>query len=372
MNSFSRIIARPTTSIWEDAPPQAARGQMDALRVIWERLPNVVVYGPGSYRPAYVAHWPRLSRRAYAEDLPTYAPLPDRENDPVVSATPSPRRRNDFARTDSMGSIPSLCSDDLALDSPLSCSPVLSSPGSPPPTACSAVAVLGSPGYMGGFADEHDHSRAHPDFVRMQLEWREHVARMADGAYSSTDDSVKSDNGPPTPGKVPPVQPAASQILAAATRVLDANTRAASKTSRLSQRVRAPPALNTSALRAETLLSKLLRGSYDVEVGHTDGSALSDAESGFEGDDEGEEHLFGKDRCGYALCEAGVDRKQPGSSTKKTYAAVAAIAPRVDCAAVCGDAVTEAHAAFDGGVQGTKDWTSMFERQGPFVEVVDA
>ncbi|KAL1950465.1 hypothetical protein VTO73DRAFT_5589 [Trametes versicolor] len=370
MSCFSRVIARPITFIWEDAPLQAARDRMDTLAEIWETLPNVVVNGPGPYRPAYGAYWSHLRRRAYyADTLPTYVPLPNRENDPVVPTTRSPRRRDGFARTDSTGSMPSLMSDEPALDSPLSCSPVLSPPGSPPPTGFSATAFLGSPGYLGGFADEQD---ARPDLMNMQLKWREHFARMGDescSSSSSSNDSVTSNNCPPTPGNVSPLQRIPRQVPAAPT------PRAASKTSRLSQRVRTPPALNTRALKAETLLAKLLRGSYDVEVGHTDGSALSDAESGFEGDDESDEGLAGKGAAyeqsygGYALCEAGVDRDQRDPLMKKTYAAVAAAASWADDVGIVrGEAAIGAGV---GGVEGTKDWTSMFERRGPLVEVVD-
>lgn len=93
------------------------------------------------------------------------------------------------------------------------------------------------------------------------------------------------------------------------------------------------------------------------------------------GCDEGEVGLAGKGAAyeqsygGYALCEARVDRDQRDPLMKKTYAAVAAAASWADDVGIVhGEAAIGAGV---GSVEGTKDWTSMFERRGPLVEVVD-
>ncbi|KAI0372284.1 hypothetical protein BV20DRAFT_1120085 [Pilatotrama ljubarskyi] len=313
-----------------------------------------------------------------------------------------------LSRTDSVGSLPSLCADDGSSDSVLSWTPPPPALESPPPTGCSNMAVIGSPPCMDCF--ECERPEAHPLWIHQQLEdswYLRRQARMRDGDYRDTDneedfylvDERIVPNAPllatrPLPDVYdapavffpPPSPPKASADLTTDQRVSAwiAKARFGVKRSRrLSERVRTPPPLNVSAIRAHTLLTKLLRGSYDVEVRDVDGSEILD-ESGFEADDEDgydspEEASHAPPRAQRAkvpkhsghVLPAGKENVPPKQvpPARKSYAAVAA-STRMPGAAPSGDGKK---AGLDSTpmvrVREAKDWTNMFERRGPSLEV---
>ncbi|KAI0632238.1 hypothetical protein C8Q77DRAFT_910607 [Trametes polyzona] len=311
-------------------------------------------------------------------------------SDPVFPAKPFPRLFT-LRRGASFAPVPSLWSNgsnDSATESILSASPPLSSPQSPPPTGWSMIAVLGSPGYMEGFGVEYDRPEAHPDFMRMELQWNRglrRIARMRDGDFRDTDDDedytvadepilpVRHIAHPPV-RKPPTDQPASTS-----------EENATGRTSRLGQRVQTPPPLNTSVIRVRTLLAKLLRGAYDVEVGNVDGSDISDNESNCDADDEegygsssnddaGEpdhgDPEPGQEQATAALGTRSDDEWQP-QTAKKTYAAVAASSSKGGVVAPPGDHVQQTSAVPLIRVSEVKDWTRVCDRRGPLVEVTD-
>ncbi|KAI0349603.1 hypothetical protein OH77DRAFT_1525554 [Trametes cingulata] len=311
-----------------------------------------------------------------------------------------------LSRTDSAGSLPSLCCDDGSSDSALSCTPPPPALESPPPTGCSTMAVLGSPSPIDSF--EYERPEAHPHWLHRQLNANWHLrrqARMRDGDYRDTDneedfcvvDARIITNAPllatrPLPDVcdapavfLPP--PTTPENLGTDPRVSAWISKARSGVKharRLSDRVKTPPPLNVSAIRAHILLAKLLRGSYEIEVGAIDGSESPD-ESGFEADDEDEdeddspEELRERrgpvrrakvrptsERAILAGVREHVGRPQ-GPPTKKSYAAVAA------SMGMTGTARGEVEKVGLSSmpvvrVREAKDWTIMFERRGPFSE----
>ncbi|KAI9058502.1 hypothetical protein FKP32DRAFT_1282751 [Trametes sanguinea] len=339
MSSFSRVIARPTANAKQSAP-------------------NVVVAEPTCLNGA--AQHTDPSHLSPDMDLPlleqtsvSVKPVA-REGDYQLrpwdhssysgdSVKPFPRLFT-LGRTASLRSIPSLCSDDSFAESMRSSSPV--SPHSPLPTACSTMAVLGSPGHLSSFAEEYDRPEAHVDFVRRKLaeNWNlRRQARMRDGDYRDTDiekdyslSGARVAPGPaytPLPRAVPTNMYEQSLLSAAAASL-------PRPTSRLSKRVKTPPQLNVAAIHAHAMLAKLLGKQYEVEIGNVDGSIIS--ESGNEADDESQ-HSSPED----ATQERGGTREscsaQPtvtsradgcavalgGGETrmKKSYAAVLAASP---------------------------------------------
>ncbi|KAI0826927.1 hypothetical protein BC628DRAFT_231452 [Trametes gibbosa] len=287
-----------------------------------------------------------------------------------------------LARTDSADSVPSLCRDDWTTESTLSSSPPLSSPCSPPPTGCSIMAVLGSPGYMGSLQDEQARPDAHADLLaRMQLQWSWGFGRNVSLEEQSLEycaDRVLT--VPITPTVISPTLSAPARVLA---RPRAEETRPITRESSLRRRVQTPPPLNARAIHKEALLAKLQCGSYKVQLGDIDGS---DIDSGCEADDEVEwsSAVGGKTRkrgsrgsittAASLLTElkatAGADLLQ--RPHRKTYAAVAASPPKV-CSDVERQEPTGRLAVLvTTHEQDLKDWTSVFERRGPLVEVADA
>ncbi|KAI0647937.1 hypothetical protein C8Q79DRAFT_1008316 [Trametes meyenii] len=413
MSYFSRVIARPIPVQEQASPARAAtlEGLQGALssEPSWkfQRVADI---------PLPLQKFRHLYASPESQSSRTDSPVSTLGSDdghsmhPTASTgmhfdKPFPRlfllpRGGNFRR------VPSLVDDDSATESSISCSPPSASP---PPTACSTMAVLGSAHWEGTFADDYDRPEADPDFMRKQLsaDWilqyqahlrygeywegdnvagaasnvmadEEHAQPAAEAAPEETIDVVE--DRPATPGS--PVEPSEGRA------------------SRLRERVKTPPALNASAIRAHDILVKLMYGAYDVEVGNVDGSALSDAGSGFEADDE-DGFGFGESRKmahssvmrrtsdREAVTEAETQKREktvvacgdgPRKSLKKTYAAVVAssLPAPVPAPAAAPVPLAEERGAPKAGdvpaisMKETNDWTTMFEMRGPLVEATEA
>ncbi|KAH9851810.1 hypothetical protein C2E23DRAFT_829218 [Lenzites betulinus] len=369
MSTFSRVISRPFPSK-QGSPFSNSRETPEIPRAPWEQLPNITIMT----LPPYVSLQER-NECAETKMSPFYsraAAVADRE---AVSDIPTRHlpRLFTLARTESIGSMPSLCHDDWTTESTLSSSPPLPSPCSPPLTGCSTIAVLGSPGCMSSFPDEQSCRDANAELLaRMQLQWSRGFGRNDPLEEESTEHATDG-------ATTVPVGPAGMQAANSAPERVSTSQHAgeacsATRAHRLGQRVQTPPPLNTRAIHVETLLAKLHRGSYSVQVGHIDGS---DVDSGCEADDEVEWSFAvgGKTKkrgrrgplttAASLLTElkttVGVGHLQ--RPQKKTYAAVAVSPPKAN----------EGHQVQRPAViTTTSDWTSMFERRGPLVEVGDA
>ncbi|KAH9891768.1 hypothetical protein C8Q73DRAFT_837353 [Cubamyces lactineus] len=381
MNPFSRIIARPffaqqrTLDVVADEPavPQAfahpvntERRSSDAENIdLLQKFSATRIWEDGS-----------KNKSKPGEDHILHIGHPY-QADGFVKPFP---RLFSLARTDSLRSLPSLCSDDGLTESTRSISPAITQ--SPPATGSSTMAVLGSPGFMTGFGDEYDHPEDDPDFVRNELRKSRSLrrqARMRDGDFRLTDDerdfSVTDEPVVlPRPPRIRPVNKNAARMHAQ-----NGGANAVRKCSRLNQRVKVPPALNTAAIKAYTLLSMLVRGTYDIEVRDVDGSAISDNESGFEADDEGDFdspndatepqtsfHIPGQ-AAGASVALNSMDAGHGAGCTqapaKKTYAAVVAATSESSSALV----MTKSTQL----TQDSDDWMDRFALQGPSVKILD-
>ncbi|KAI0763574.1 hypothetical protein BD413DRAFT_616229 [Trametes elegans] len=219
--------------------------------------------------------------------------------------------------------VPSLCPDDGSTESLLSNSPA--TPESPPPTGW---ACMGSPGYLGSFGDEYDRPEAHPDFVRKELRAEQKLrrqARMRDGDFCNTDDegdySVANEATAPVvlvkEGSTPTAVPRSESPRVS----LGSPSRASS---RLSQRVKTPPALNTRAIKAHDLLSKLTGGTYDIEVGDVDGSPLPEDISGYETDTSSMDEDGSENDC-WSNSDCKVEKKLPSSTRDNVLVVISAL-----------------------------------------------
>ncbi|KAI0335770.1 hypothetical protein GY45DRAFT_1316491 [Cubamyces sp. BRFM 1775] len=383
MNAFSRIIARPFF-----APQRPLDVKTDDAMV------------PQAFpQPVYTEHRSPgvdnndLLQKLSAARISTWEdehknktkPCGDSGNPYLTEGFVKPfPRLFALARTDSLRSLPSLCSDDGHTESTRSISPVVFLQ-SPPPTGSSTMAVLGSPGFMTGFGDEFDHPEDDPDFVRNELRKSRSLrrqARMRDGDFRLTDDerdfSVTNEPvAPPRPPRIRPVNKNVAHMRGGN----GGGTGATKKYSRLNQRVKAPPALNTAAIRAYALLSKLMRGTYDIEVRDVDGSTISDIDSGFEADDEGDfdlpDNTVKPQASFYSPNKAAgpsvtTDDTDTGrvagcaqAPAKRTYAAVVSATSETSSVPVTAGSVKLEHA------QKAADWSDMFAQKGPFVEILD-
>lgn len=207
---------------------------------------------------------------------------------------------------------------------------------SPPQSAVSTAAVLGSARLSGAFEDDYDRPEASPNFVRKLLRRSKSLrrqARMRDGDFCDSDDerdfSVASEWGP----IVRPTVPVPRSPTADTSEKVDSETHSYSERmpSRLSRRVKVPSPINTFRARGPTG-AKVRRKEYQVEVGRVDGSELtSSSESGFEADDE-HDGLRGRtkiDATAQVFVEANDKRATALLSTppKKSYAAIVATSP---------------------------------------------
>ncbi|KAI8978758.1 hypothetical protein BD414DRAFT_494302 [Trametes punicea] len=366
MNGFSRVIARPTNTK--------------------QRVPEMRIAESGSILGAtQPTHYLQPSRAADIPSLPisslqqafhpdaNFAALRhgygksiwgDQRPSQIDShaegfAKPFPRLFT-LMRTESLCSVPSLCSDDSLAVSTRSPSP--NSPQSPPPTGCSTMAALGSAGYMASFADEYDRPEADPNFIRNQLAvnwYLRRQARMRDGDFRDTDDERDYSVTKERIAQAPVAKPTATSSIHAAVHNRPGDAQRSTgpstpKASRLSRRVKVPPPLNAAAIRAHTLLSKLLGETYDVEIGDVDGSDISGEDSGFEADDEhGYDSLEPLVTASAAIPErssskaaasveatlhagAKMDQGNPQSLAKMTYAAVVAASSRAGASSISG------------------------------------
>ncbi|KAI0667636.1 hypothetical protein C8Q78DRAFT_1081942 [Trametes maxima] len=408
MNYFSRVIARPIPV--QEQAPQAKAATLEGLRGTLPSEPSAkfqrvadVPLPLQKLRHLYASPESEISSR-------TGSPVSTLGSDDGHSIhstastgthfeKPFPRlfllpRDGNFHR------VPSLVYDDSATESSISCSPPL---GSPPPTACSTMAVLGSAHWAGTFADDYDRPEANTDFMRKELsanwvlQYHEHLRY---GEYWEGDAVVGAiSNNVAEEERVEPAVEAAPEETTDAVKAEPAapGKPTEGRTSRLRERVKTPPALNSGAIWAHNLLVKLMHGTYDVEVGNVDGSALSDAGSGFEADDEdgyGSDEgrkvagtqSMGQEFVHEAFAETQEDKAVdvPRKSLKKSYAAVVASSL---AASVPAPALALALAPAPRDIKGsalkvgdvpvicmkeTKDWTTMFETRGPLVEAADA
>lgn len=188
-----------------------------------------------------------------------------------------------------------------------SSSPTLSSP---PTTAYSTIAVLGSAALDRAFEDDYDRPEANADFIRSYLRRSSSLRRLTRyryGDYRNTDDeldySVSTErivDVPHVPDNInrPSLTEASRAFIAEGApgntthveddvRVKPHIARATMTPSRLSQRVRPPPPIDT---RKKTLRNGIRyepsRGKYEIEGGYVELSVDSESESGFEADDE--------------------------------------------------------------------------------------
>lgn len=212
---------------------------------------------------------------------------------------------------------------------------------SPPPTAFSTAAVLGSAKLSGAFEDDYDRPEASPNFVRKLLRRNKSLrrqARMRDGDFRDSDDeeddySVSTEWSPIVRPEALtqrlPTTDASGQVICEA--------RLDRVPSRLSRRVKVPSPINTSRARGPTGASTH-RKEYEVEVGRVDGSELTScSESGFEADDE-HDGLRGVTRTQEEIhaaiqLAARVNNKGKAAAAllstppKKSYAAIVATSP---------------------------------------------
>ncbi|PIL22654.1 hypothetical protein GSI_15346 [Ganoderma sinense ZZ0214-1] len=207
---------------------------------------------------------------------------------------------------------------------------------SPPQTAASTDAVLGSARLSGAFEEDYDRPEASPNFVRKLLRRSKSLrrqARMRDGDFRDSDDerdfSVASDWDPVVRRPVAPAQPFP---LSSACEQDDSETRPKRLPSRLSRRVKVPSPINTSYARGSTG-TKSRRKEYEVEVGRVDGSELtSSSESGFDADDEHDCLRGGMKINAMSLAIGGVINKGNvitllSTPPRKSYAAIVAASP---------------------------------------------
>ncbi|KAM5535003.1 hypothetical protein V8D89_011376 [Ganoderma adspersum] len=319
MTTFSPVIARPSTK--------------EQLRPFGSTKPafTMTQMGRGIWQPGFAAHVsPQLFEASIAGDFwtdtlfnPIWAPAPKQAMASSVNIGPksicssspaSSTQDEDFTES----SILSLSSLDF---------------DSPPHSAVSTAAVLGSARLSGAFEDDYDRPEASPNFVRKLLRRSKSLrrqARMRDGDFCDSDDerdfSVASEWGP----IVRPAAPVPHLPTSDASEQVDSETRSDSERvpSRLSRRVKVPSPINTFRARGPAG-AKARRKEYEVEVGRVDGSELtSSSESGFEADDE-HDGLRGAMRIEVV---AGVNDKGNAvtlltTPPRKSYAAIVATSP---------------------------------------------
>ena len=342
MATFSPVIARPST-----------REQLKSLGYTKPAF-TMTQMGRGIWQPAYATHAsPQLFKAVSA----LLVPKPSRSRSLTCSVqsivrdfwtdtlfnpiwAPTPTRAMPFGMNTGPQSICSSSPESSTQDYDSTESSFLSLSyldfDSPPQSAVSTAAVLGSARLSGAFEDDYDHPEASPNFVRKLLRRSKSLrrqARMRDGDFCGSDDerdfSVASEWGP----IVRPTVPVPRSPTADTSEKVDSETHSYSERmpSRLSRRVKVPSPINTFRARGPTGV-KVRRKEYEVEVGRVDGSELtSSSESGFEADDE-HDGLRGRtkiDATAQVFVEANDKRATALLSTppKKSYAAIVATSP---------------------------------------------
>ncbi|RDX53418.1 hypothetical protein OH76DRAFT_1416082 [Lentinus brumalis] len=250
---------------------------------------------------------------------------------------------------------------------------------SPPQTACSTIAVLGSGGLNRTFEEDYDRWEANPDFVRNNLRRSRSLrrqARMRDGDFRDTDDerdySVTTEAIPaivsrnaevlhfrsdsdaaslasgafvsapgidqmPSAEDSSPATDSDSPSSSSPSSVSSSDGLNSRVPSRLSQRVRPPPPIDT---HKKTLRNgeqyQASRISYKIENSVCLGAPRSlPSDSGFDADDEDESPAMLPVRIGPMPADGGLhavstlaqDLPTDARPTKKTYASVVASSP---------------------------------------------
>ncbi|TBU29958.1 hypothetical protein BD309DRAFT_853623 [Dichomitus squalens] len=363
MSTFSRVVSRPTNK--EQLKPFAFTKPTFTTtthtgRGIWQ--PSYADrITPQLYKPFVGGDFhtdtlfnPVWSQGVYADSLmqtrPTGVSVPPNT---AYGTTPSP---------------PSLPQDDSSTEYSFLSS---SSPeaDSPPPTAFSTIAVLGSPDMDGAFEDDYDRPEADPNFIRRLLRRSKSLrrqVRMRDGDFR---DSDEEDDYSVTAEWIPVVRPEMPKRRVptqGVPRQIAYDARSDTTPSRLSRRVRVPAPIDTSGLRV-AIAAKILRDEYELEVGDVDGSELtSSSESGFDGDDEHDELR----RAAQTPEDTAGSVASSCDRPKKSYAAVVASSPPRANTPQSRTLVPQAvHAAPMFGSK-ERDVAGGFEWQ-PFVEPLD-
>ncbi|KAI0770016.1 hypothetical protein C8Q74DRAFT_1218487 [Fomes fomentarius] len=298
MSTFSKVIARPTPVNGEQkkggstlsspkaAPPSHGLWIFDTAPVLNQKSGRSNAY-------AHIFGIPLLW-----QDRGTYR---------VQASSCNPAQPENvthyFSPSPPLGASSTESSNGVSFSS----SPTLSSP---PTTAYSTIAVLGSAALDHTFEDDYDRPEANADFIRSYLRRSSSLRRLTRyryGDYRNTDDELDYSVSTERIVDVPHVPDNINQpFLTEASRAFIAegapgNTarvgddvrvkphiaRATMTPSRLSQRVRPPPPIDT---RKKTLRNGIRyepsRGKYEIEGGYVEPSVDSESESGFDADDE--------------------------------------------------------------------------------------
>nr|VWP01069.1 Lon protease (EC (ATP-dependent protease La) [Ganoderma boninense] len=321
---FSPVISRPSNK--------------EQLRPLGSTKPAFTTrMGRGIWQPSDAAHGsPQLHKGSivvgdfWTDTLfnPIWAPTSTRAT--ASSANMAPTQSVYSSSPESLATTPD---DDFTDSSFLSISSI--DFDSPPRTAASTDAVLGSARLSGAFEDDYDRPEASPNFIRKLLRRSKSLrrqARMRDGDFRDSDDerdfSVASEWDP----IVRPVAPVSVQHLppSNALEQVDSETRSERVPSRLSRRVKVPSPINTSRTHG-SIGTKSRRKEYEVEVGRVDGSEFTSSESGFDADDENDAFRGGMKMNAVSLTIAGANKGNTAAllSTppKKSYAAIVATSP---------------------------------------------
>ena len=206
------------------------------------------------------------------------------------------------------------------------------SQSSPPPTGLSTIAVAGSASLCNNFPEDNIFMI---DFVRWtgglgELRRSEHLREP--GTWSEDAYSFPPRSSP----SITSSQRSTPRFLASEPTASPTGSASGSRNtpSRLSQRVRVPPAIDTGVAASSATATSIVDEGYEVEIGHVDGSAFSPG-SGFMADDESEGGVHP-----YAVEEASSPEMlgctdEAGSHVqehalvpaKRSYAAVVAASP---------------------------------------------
>ncbi|TFK93098.1 hypothetical protein K466DRAFT_658792 [Polyporus arcularius HHB13444] len=286
---------------------------------------------------------------------------------------------------------------------------------SPPQTACSTIAVLGSAGLNRTFEEDYDRWEANPDFVRHSLRRSRSLrrqARMRDGDFRDTDDERDYSV---TAEAIPDIVPRNAEVLhfrsysdaaslasgafvrapgfdqmpraevSSATTDSDSPSSSSPSSvsssdglnsrvpSRLSQRVRPPPPIDT---HKETLRNgeqyQASRMSYKIENVCLRAPRSLPSDSGFDADDEDESPAMLPVRVGPMPADGDLhavttmlaqDLPTGARPTKKTYASVVASSPPLGSRPGSRAAVVQTRGRMGTGAS-AYDWR-------PFVEPLD-
>ncbi|KAI0754819.1 hypothetical protein C8Q80DRAFT_1266376 [Daedaleopsis nitida] len=295
MPTFSRVIARPTALKRNESTVAPSSSSQES---IWsfDPVPTLHRFFGGN---TFSSTLTQNNRGACVASQPPSCPFSQQTMSRDLSPSP-----------------PLLVPDDDSTESPndrSSSSPDLLSP---PSTACSTVAVLGSPGFNRTFEDDYDRPEANPNFLRHFLRRSRSFrrqARMRDGDFRDTDEeldySVTSEKvttviflpadftslfAPESslarPGRAPATGAASVGKISVDESTIDSRT--AMTPSRVSQRrgvkPLAPIDTQKKTLRDGVHYESLHVSKYAIEGGYVAiGPPSAGSESGFEADDEG-------------------------------------------------------------------------------------